>query len=74
MILLELKKFLKERKVASVQEMALHCNAEPDAVRGMLEEWMRKGKVDKVSDTSSCKGGCCGCNAPVGSMEIYRWC
>jgi len=47
MILAEIKRYLRQHGQAPLQDIALHCDAEPDAVRGMLEQWIRKGKVEK---------------------------
>ncbi len=72
MILSELGDYLRQHGQASLQDMALHFDADPEALRGMLEHWMRKGKVKKRLATSSCgSGGCSQCDPA--SVEIYRW-
>ena len=43
MILSQVKRYLVKREQATLVDIALHCGAEPAAVRGMLEQRMRKG-------------------------------
>ncbi|HDN26665.1 MAG TPA: hypothetical protein ENG03_06145, partial [Thioploca sp.] len=45
MILTELKSYLVENKRAVLKDLAHHFETTPDAVKGMLEHWIRKGKV-----------------------------
>lgn len=73
MIMSEIRKYFLERKVASLQDVSLHIKVEPDAMRGMLDHWVRKGKVKKVSRDVSCAGcgGCRICSSP--QMEFYQW-
>ncbi|MCP3970801.1 MAG: sugar metabolism transcriptional regulator [Rhodobacteraceae bacterium] len=70
MILAELKTYLTRRKRASLVDMALHFNSDPDAVRGMLDHYIRKGRVRRL-DTGTACGGCHKCDAL--SLEIYEW-
>jgi len=71
MILLEIKNYLQLRKQASLTDIALHFDADPAAVEGMLEQWIRKGKVHKTTLTTSCGSSCNQC----GSAEtaLYVW-
>lgn len=68
----EVKRYLSERKLAPLTDIALHFDIEPDTVRGLLSHWIRKGRVRRHQD-DGCKngGGCCGCGAH--SKEIYEW-
>jgi len=50
--------------------MAYHFDTTPDAVKGMLEHWIRKGKVRRV-EGSLCNKGCC--QAEPAHLEIYEW-
>ncbi len=68
-MLMDLKGYLTERRCASLSEIARHFAADPDAVRPMLELWVRKGKVHRV-DGQRC-GGCTVC--PGADFEIYEW-
>ena len=71
MILSDIKRYLMSQKQATLADIALHCDASPDAVRGMLEQWIRKGKVAKTLAGSSCGGSCTRCDPAA--VEIYQW-
>ncbi len=68
-MLTELKTFLADRHAASLNEMACHFAVAPDALRPMLDLWIRKGKVRRAGG-SGCQG-CAGCAAA--EVEIYEW-
>jgi len=44
MILANIRDYLKQRGQCTLSDIALHFDADADAVRGMLEVWIRKGK------------------------------
>jgi len=71
MILADIRDYLQQRGEATLADIALHFNTSPDAVRGMLEIWVRKGKVFRQSATTSCGTSCTQCNPA--STEIYIW-
>jgi putative ferrous iron transport protein C len=71
MILSEVRDYLRRRGQASLQDLALHFDCEPDAVRGMLEHWIRKGKVTRRLATTSCGGSCTQCLPEA--VELYTW-
>lgn len=71
MILSEIRDYLRSNGQAAVIDMAWHFDVEPDAIRGMLEHWIRKGKVEKLPDGTGCDGGCHMCDPE--SVEIYQW-
>ncbi|KKO20263.1 MAG: sugar metabolism transcriptional regulator [Candidatus Brocadia sp.] len=71
MILSELKRYLSERGMATLNDMAIHFDMEPDAVCGVLEHWIRKGKVRKHSEpVVKCKT-CVKCDPAM--IEVYEW-
>jgi len=72
MILSDIKSYLQERKQATLNDLALHFDSDPEAMRGMLARWMDKGKVTKTVQSTGCKNGCpsCSCNA---AAEFYAW-
>jgi hypothetical protein len=51
--------------------MANHFNVTPAAMKGMLEHWIRKGKV-RCLEGRLCQQGCC-CPTEVAYLEIYEW-
>jgi len=69
MILSEVRAYLAERKRAPLSDLQLRFNAQPDALRGMLQHLIRKGRVREISGKSC--DGCCKC-APE-TLEIYEW-
>ena len=71
MILTDLKIYLIENQRAALIDMAHHFDIEPDALKGMLEHWIRKGKV-RLLEGSRCNKGCCSQNDPT-LLQIYEW-
>ena len=72
MIMSEIRKYFLEHRSASLSAISLHLNVEPDAMRGMLEHWERKGKLSKLNLESNCSG-CCKTGCSSDSMEFYEW-
>ncbi len=71
MILSDIKKYLQSHGRAALADIAMHFDADPDAVRGMLEVWERKGKVKKSFVSASCGEECKQCD--TSAVEIYHW-
>jgi len=72
MILSNIRDYLKQRGQCTLSDIALHFDTDADAVRGMLEVWIRKGKVKKRSATDSCGTSCQSCDPAA--IEVYSWC
>jgi len=71
MILSELRDYIRLRGRVTLSDMA-HCfDRDPDALRGMVEKWVAKGKVAKLSDATRCGRTCTGCAPRI--EEIYEW-
>jgi putative ferrous iron transport protein C len=71
MILSELKCYLKTNKRVALLDLANHFEADPDALRGMLEKWISKGRVRKLASGTPCGTGCCQCDPA--QIELYEW-
>ncbi len=71
MILSEIKQYLSQRGSATLSDISVHFNTDPDAMRGMLEQWIRKGRVSKHIAGTSCGSSCNKCD--IKDSEIYRW-
>ncbi len=71
MMLSEIKDYLSNRRQASLAEIALHMDADPDAVRGMLQLWIRKGRVEQRKVEAACGTSCNRCDPAA--MELYVW-
>ncbi|WP_373540908.1 FeoC-like transcriptional regulator [Chamaesiphon sp.] len=69
MILQQLQAYLRTIPSASLEELARHFKIDADALRGMLDPLIRKGRVRKLSGKKC--GGCQSC-APE-SLELYEW-
>ena len=72
MILSKIRDYLKERSQCTLSDIALHFDTDADAARGMLEVWIRKGKVEKRSATDTCGTSCQSCDPAT--TEVYSWC
>ncbi|MCP5405982.1 MAG: FeoC-like transcriptional regulator [Chromatiaceae bacterium] len=71
MILAEIKRYLQQRGQATLADIALHFDTAPDAVRGMLETLLRKGRIRRQQLNSACGSSCCKCD--TAATELYEW-
>lgn len=71
MILSDIREYLQVRQRAALSDMALRFNTEPDALRGMLDKWVAKGRVVRLPSGAGCGGGCCKCDP--NTTEVYEW-
>ncbi len=71
MILADIRYYLKQRGHCTLSDVALHFDTDANAVRGMLDVWIQKGKVEKRSATASCGTSCQSCDPA--STELYFW-
>ncbi|MCW8963725.1 MAG: FeoC-like transcriptional regulator [Gammaproteobacteria bacterium] len=71
MILSDIGSYVQERRQVTLNQIAYHFNAQPDAMRGMLEVWIRKGKISRQMATASCGESCQQCG--TADTEIYIW-
>ncbi len=71
MILSQIRDYLADRGQATLAEIALYVDAEPEAVRGMLEQWVNKGKVERRKVEPACGTSCDRCHPAA--MELYVW-
>lgn len=78
-MLLDLKRELESRGPMTLLELSDCVGAAPEAVRGMLGHWIRKGRVRRREMTAGCGGGCTSCASSTasgcgaaGAFEIYE--
>lgn len=71
MILSRVNDYLRERRRATLTDMALGLGATPDALRDMLAILERKGRVRRLPTGTACGGGCSKCDPS--SIELYEW-
>lgn len=66
-----IKRYLIQRRQATLADIAMHLDSPQEAVRGMLERWIRKGKVRRLQATASCGSSCRKCDPAL--TEFYQW-
>ena len=71
MILKDLKQYVQSHQQVSLKDIALHFDVETEAAKGMLDFWVRKGKIKHYSSDSFCAGGC-SCSQKE-SNDLYEW-
>ncbi len=72
MILSEIKHYLMKHKQVTLGDLAIHFDTETETMRGMMEQWVRKGRVLKSNGKASCNRTCSKCcGSPA--METYEW-
>ncbi|OQY20687.1 MAG: hypothetical protein B6I36_00120 [Desulfobacteraceae bacterium 4572_35.1] len=67
-----IKKYLAEKKMATLHEITTHFRMETNAITPMLELLTRKGVIIKHVAQSGCSKGCCHCEH--GTTQIYETC
>jgi hypothetical protein len=70
MLLTAVKDYLAGRGSASLDDLATHFTMDAEAMRGVLETWIAKGRVRRVSDRLPC--GTCG-KCESARTDIYEW-
>ena len=70
MILSEIRDYLQSNGNVSLRDMACRFDIDPEALRGMLGQWVARGRVVRETPGAQC-GGCCKCD-PL-ALEVYRW-
>ena len=66
-----IKRYLSRCRQATLADIATHLDSPQEAVRGMLEQWIRKGKVRRLQATPSCGSSCNKCDPAL--TEFYQW-
>jgi predicted transcriptional regulator len=69
MILTELQTYLAKRQKVSLAELETHFCTDADALRGMLNRLIRKGRIR--SHLAEKCGGCTHCHQQM--FEMYEW-
>jgi putative ferrous iron transport protein C len=72
MILGDLKSYLTSHKRVPIADLANRFDVEPDALRGMLQLWVDKGRVRRLEGAGAC-GSCARCGDGDTDPEIYEW-
>ncbi|MGK7876988.1 MAG: FeoC-like transcriptional regulator [Xenococcaceae cyanobacterium] len=70
MILTEIQQYLSEQGRVSLVQMELHFRIDADALQGMLDRLVRKGRVRKLPIPQHCHG-CTECSTEC--IQFYEW-
>lgn len=76
MLLLQVRDHLQLVGSVTLTDLARRFDVPESAMQGMMEQWVRKGKVVIVDNAISCSsGGCSGCSEGgcSGSAIKYVW-
>lgn len=71
MILINIKHYLKQKKQATLTDIALHVNAEKEAVQGMLDVLIRRKEITLGQISSACQSSCSQCDSAI--TALYFW-
>lgn len=71
MILTDFRDFVRTRRIVSLHELSLHFKCEASAADAMMQRWVDKGLVERITmDAGKC-GACMMC---PGDVKIhYEW-
>lgn len=73
MLLKELRDYLKEQKVVSLQDAAVHFSMQESALLGLLKIFEKKGEIRQINlESFSCSGEC-GKNCTHCDQKIFEW-
>ncbi len=71
MVLSELRNYIQLNRRVPLIDLANRFNTDPNALRGMLQKWIDKGRIRKISGETGCSTGCCKCDPAT--LEFYEW-
>lgn len=71
MILSDLRNYMQEKRRVTLNDLVLHFKVDANALRGMLNKWINKGKVKQSPVGTNCGTSCCKCDPLL--TEIYEW-
>lgn len=71
MLLSDVKNYLRNHRRVLLVDLANRFDMEPDALRCMLQKWVSKGRLRRVSADTGCAQGCCKCDPAT--LEFYEW-
>ena len=71
MSLVEIKQHFLQVRMASLQNLSIYFNKDPETLRPMLQHWVGKGCLKVCQKTPAC-GKSCGACVPS-TTEIYEW-
>jgi len=68
-----IRAYLIDHGPATRDDLAIACDAEPEAVGLVLDQWIARGKIRRSQG-----GGCCGssgsaCHCSTPPAEVFSW-
>lgn len=69
-ILRDVRDYLKQHQRASLNDLAHHFGTSPDAMRGMLDQWINKGRI-RHCPAAACTSCATSCTSAPG--DSYEW-
>jgi putative ferrous iron transport protein C len=70
-MLLQLKSYLKEKGIVSLEELAAYLDEDPNVIQDMLEHFIRKGQVVKKVSSDRCDT--CTMHCGIDLLAVYEW-
>lgn len=68
-MLVGVRDYISERGSCSLAEISDYFTMSPEAMRGVLSHWIRKGKITR--EFLGCNKGCVSCAPEM--LEFYYW-
>jgi hypothetical protein len=62
--------YVRERGLTSLRDVALHLGVSEDVAAALLQKWVDKGRIDRVTAVPRCSA-CDLCGSAAASL--YRW-
>ena len=73
-MLMQIKKLLQEREQMTLTDLARHFYVSEAVMQSMLEQWIKKGRVEvKAQSNGLCGTSCGSCDEAEKSKVSYRW-
>jgi putative ferrous iron transport protein C len=71
MNLIELKQYMQQVKITTIQQLCTVFSIEAETLRCMLSHWIIKGKIRSCIRKPACGSTCFKC--PAANAEMYEW-
>lgn len=71
MILARVENHFRQYKRGSLTDLAEILDTQPEALRGMLDLLIRKGRLRRLPSGTACGGGCSKCKPET--VELFEW-
>lgn len=73
-MLMQIKKLLQEREQMTLTDLARHFYVSEAVMQSMLDQWIKKGRVEvKELSNGLCGTSCGSCDEAEQSKVSYRW-